>query len=85
MTKATETFRAVFVLVSVYIALFTGAIPSSETIQKEILPVVPFWVLVAFGSYALGTLGWDVMTFKNKPEKYHELLKVWYGCSWGVN
>jgi dolichyl-phosphate mannosyltransferase polypeptide 3 len=76
MTKATETIRALILVVLLYVALYVGAIPSSPTVQNEILPVLPFWVLVAFGAYTLGTLGWDVMTFNDKPEKHRELLKV---------
>lgn len=29
---------------------------------------------MTFGAYALGTLGYDVVTFKDKEEKYKELL-----------
>ncbi|KAH3666483.1 hypothetical protein OGAPHI_003479 [Ogataea philodendri] len=51
-----------------------AVIPVPTIVQKEILPVVPWWALVSFGCYALGTLGWGVYTFKDKKDKYTELL-----------
>ncbi|KAF9262537.1 dolichol-phosphate mannosyltransferase subunit 3 [Marasmius fiardii PR-910] len=43
-------------------------------IVDEILPVLPWWLLVSFGSYSLFSLGWGVFTFRDCPEAYHELL-----------
>ncbi|ODV66511.1 dolichol-phosphate mannosyltransferase subunit 3 [Hyphopichia burtonii NRRL Y-1933] len=74
MTKATETALAFFALSAIYFALYSGVIPTSTLIHDEILPFLPWWGLVAFGAYALGTLGWGVFTFKDKEEKYKELL-----------
>lgn len=74
MTKATQTAVALFFYSAVLFALYTGALPSSEKIQLEIVPYVPLWSLVAFGAYALGTLGYDLVSFNDKPEKYKELL-----------
>lgn len=37
-------------------------------------PQLPFWCLVAFGAYLLGTLGYNVMTFNDVPEAYQELM-----------
>lgn len=74
MTKATETFVAVFAVSAVYFALYSGVIPTSTLIHDEILPYLPFWGLVTFGAYALGTLGWGVLTFKDKEGSYKELL-----------
>ncbi|KAJ8580044.1 dolichol-phosphate mannosyltransferase subunit 3 [Rhizopogon salebrosus TDB-379] len=44
-------------------------------IVQEVLPVIPWWLLVSFGSYSLWTLGWGVFTFRDCPEAYHELLQ----------
>lgn len=76
MTKATQTISALITIAVVYLTLYLGIIPTSQTIQNEILPVVPFWSLVAFGAYALGTLGWGVYSFKDKEAEYKVLLKV---------
>lgn len=75
MTKATETFVAFFATTAVYFALCTGVFPSPKLVHDEILPYLPFWALVTFGAYAVGTLGWGVLTFKNKEESYKELLE----------
>ncbi|GMG20929.1 unnamed protein product [Ambrosiozyma monospora] len=74
MTKAAETVLTLFTLSAIYFALLFGIIPTSELIQNEILPVVPWWALVSFGAYALGSLGLGVFTFKDKEDKYKELL-----------
>lgn len=76
MTKATQTATLLVLLLSVYVALYTGVIPTSAKVQAEIVPLLPLWGLVAFGAFSLGTLGWDVLTFNDKPEKYKELLEV---------
>lgn len=75
MTKATETALALFAVSAIYFALVAGVIPTTELIHSEILPYLPWWALVAFGSYALGTLGWGVLTFKDKEGSYRELLQ----------
>ncbi|KAM9928480.1 hypothetical protein OXX59_001810 [Metschnikowia pulcherrima] len=75
MTKATETFVAFFAVGAIYFALVSGLIPTGELIHDEILPYLPFWALVTFGAYALGTLGWGVLTFKNKEGSYRELMQ----------
>ncbi|CAK7903276.1 hypothetical protein CAAN1_07S06700 [[Candida] anglica] len=74
MTKATETLLTFFAVSAVYFALYAGVIPTSDKIHSEILPYLPWWALVSFGAYALGTLGWGVYTFKDKEGKYKELL-----------
>lgn len=74
MTKATETFVAFFSISAVYFALYTGVIPTTPLIYHQILPYMPCWVLVTFGAYALATLGRGVYSFKDKEEKYKELL-----------
>lgn len=74
MTKATETALAFFAASAIYFALYSGVIPVPTKIHDEILPFLPWWALVTFGAYALGTLGWGVFTFKDKEDKYKELL-----------
>ncbi|KIJ64251.1 hypothetical protein HYDPIDRAFT_90699 [Hydnomerulius pinastri MD-312] len=44
-------------------------------ISAQILPLIPWWLLVSFGSYSLWSLGWGLFTFRDCPEAYHELLK----------
>lgn len=73
MTKATETGLTLFFLSAIYFALYTGVIPSPAKFHDEILPFLPWWGLVTFGAYALLTLGWGIVTFKDKKDKYEEL------------
>lgn len=75
MTKATEAAVALFALSAVYFAAYAGVIPTGQLIHDEILPYLPWWALVTFGAYALGTLGWGVLTFKDKEGSYRELLQ----------
>ena len=42
-------------------------------VQVEIIPVLPFWVLVTLGAYLLGRLGLGVMRFKDCESAYTEL------------
>ncbi len=37
---------------------------------------IPWWCLVAFGAYSLGSLGLGLVRFRDCPEAYEELLKV---------
>ncbi|KAI5965779.1 uncharacterized protein KGF55_001142 [Candida pseudojiufengensis] len=73
MTKATETALTIFAISSIYFALYTKLIPTPQIFYNEILPFLPFWALVSFGSYSLFTLGWGIITFKDKSNKYEEL------------
>ncbi|KAF9458025.1 dolichol-phosphate mannosyltransferase subunit 3, partial [Collybia nuda] len=36
--------------------------------------LVPWWLLVTFGSYSLWKLGWGIYTCRDCPEAYTELL-----------
>ncbi|PFH47586.1 hypothetical protein AMATHDRAFT_67505 [Amanita thiersii Skay4041] len=45
-----------------------------ESVVQQILPVIPWWLLVSFGSYSLWSLGWGLFTFRDCPEAYTELL-----------
>jgi hypothetical protein len=37
---------------------------------------LPWWVLVSFGSYSLGSLGLGLWSFRDCPEAYAELMHV---------
>lgn len=76
MTKAQQTLKQAAILIAIYLALYFGIIPLPATIKNEIVPVLPWWGLVTFGSYSLATLGWGVYSFKDKEAEYHTLLKV---------
>ncbi|GAB5586096.1 hypothetical protein Unana1_00996 [Umbelopsis nana] len=75
MSRATEVFTTAAIVIGLYLALALHIIPLPQKIQDEIIPVLPWWALVSFGSYCLGTLGWNVMTFGECPEAYDELMR----------
>ncbi|EGW35113.1 uncharacterized protein SPAPADRAFT_131507 [Spathaspora passalidarum NRRL Y-27907] len=74
MTKATDAALTLYTLVAIYFASYVGIFPLPQKVHDEILPYLPFWGLVTFGSYALATLGWGIVTFKDKEDKYKELV-----------
>ncbi|KAK0497192.1 dolichol-phosphate mannosyltransferase subunit 3 [Armillaria luteobubalina] len=45
-----------------------------DAVVQEIIPVLPWWLLVSFGSYSLWSLGWGLWTFRDCPEAYTELM-----------
>lgn len=46
--------------------------PSNTTDPAQI----PWWFLVSFGAYSLGSLGMGLLRFRDCPEAYEELLVV---------
>ncbi|OLN97810.1 Dolichol-phosphate mannosyltransferase subunit 3 [Colletotrichum chlorophyti] len=74
MTRAQQTISLALLVSSLYLALYLHLIPIPAKIQEEIVPVLPFWVLISFGAYLLGRLGYNVMTFNDVPEAHKELM-----------
>ncbi|KEZ40091.1 hypothetical protein SAPIO_CDS9104 [Scedosporium apiospermum] len=74
MTRAQQTVSIGLLVTSLYLALYFNLIPIPATIQTEIVPVLPFWILVSFGAYLLFKLGWGVLTFNDVPEAHKELM-----------
>ncbi|KAF9011434.1 dolichol-phosphate mannosyltransferase subunit 3 [Cyathus striatus] len=77
MTRAQRVvFAATFFAVLYLLAFFQYvSVPLvDDKVSEQILPAIPWWLLVAFGSYSLWSLGWGLFTFRDCPEAYHELL-----------
>ncbi|KAL1650248.1 hypothetical protein SLS58_001059 [Diplodia intermedia] len=74
MTRAQQTISLGLLLSSLYLALYLGLVPLSPRVQEELIPVLPFWVLVSFGAYLLFKLGLGVFTFNDVPEAHKELM-----------
>jgi len=74
MTKATETASFLGIILSSYFIFLLKIIPLPQIIQEEILPVLPWWVLVSFGAYSLGNIGYHVFRFRDCKDAYHELM-----------
>ncbi|ODQ64311.1 putative dolichol-phosphate mannosyltransferase subunit [Nadsonia fulvescens var. elongata DSM 6958] len=75
MSRASVVMKNFFIVYLAYIALYRGLIPLPTVIYEQIVPVLPWWLLVACGAYALGTLGYDVLSFNDKKDKYDELME----------
>ncbi|KAJ5683160.1 hypothetical protein N7462_006325 [Penicillium macrosclerotiorum] len=75
MTRAQQTISVLLLVSSLYLSLYLGLIPLNETVQVEIIPVLPFWALIVFGCYLLGRLGLAIFTFNDVPEAHAELQK----------
>ncbi|KAF8604920.1 dolichol-phosphate mannosyltransferase subunit 3 [Ceratobasidium sp. AG-I] len=77
MTRATRFAVTATVISTIYFLFLYEywAVPilSTETSTK-ILPTLPWWLLVSFGAYSLGTLGWGLYSFRDCTDAYHELL-----------
>ncbi len=43
---------------------------------RPLIPVAPLWALVAFGSYALASIGWALLRFGDCPEAAESLKEV---------
>ncbi|RGB29715.1 dolichol-phosphate mannosyltransferase subunit 3 [Rhizophagus diaphanus] len=74
MTKATETARFLGIILLTYFIFLFKIIPLPQIIEEEILPVFPWWVLVSFGAYSLGNIGYHVYRFRDCEDAYHELM-----------
>ncbi|TDZ31963.1 Dolichol-phosphate mannosyltransferase subunit 3 [Colletotrichum spinosum] len=74
MTRAQQQISLALLVSSVYLALFLQLVPIPAKIQEQVVPVLPFWVLVSFGAYLLARLGYNVMTFNDVPEAHKELI-----------
>ncbi|KXH26786.1 dolichol-phosphate mannosyltransferase subunit 3 [Colletotrichum salicis] len=74
MTRAQQTISLALLVSSLYLALFLQLVPIPAKIQNDVVPVLPFWALISFGSYLLAKLGYNVMTFNDVPEAHKELM-----------
>lgn len=77
MTRARRVALLSAVFSIAYILVFFAFIPVplvAKERTEQILPVLPWWLLVSFGSYALWSLGHGVFTFRECTDAYTELL-----------
>ncbi|KAI9572463.1 dolichol-phosphate mannosyltransferase subunit 3 [Boletus coccyginus] len=69
-------YVSAFILV--YLLAFFAVLPIpalGQDVVAQLLPVIPWWLLVSFGAYSLASLGSGLFTFQDCPDAYHELLK----------
>ncbi|EME41641.1 hypothetical protein DOTSEDRAFT_156628 [Dothistroma septosporum NZE10] len=75
MTRAQQQISLGLLATALYSIFFLGFLPLPDVFQNEIIQVLPFWALVSFGAYLLGTLGYGVLTFNDVPAAHDELMK----------
>ncbi|KAL8658594.1 MAG: hypothetical protein Q9226_000884 [Calogaya cf. arnoldii] len=74
MTRAQQTISLALLVTSVYLAFALRLVPLNAKIQEDIIPLLPLWSLVSFGSWLLFKLGWGVFTFNDVPQAHKELM-----------
>ncbi|KZV67607.1 dolichol-phosphate mannosyltransferase subunit 3 [Peniophora sp. CONT] len=77
MTRGSRVAAWSSFLTALYLLAFFAYIPVplvDEQTAGEILPVIPWWLLVSFGSYALYSMGHGLYTFRDADDAYTELL-----------
>ncbi|KAL2119929.1 hypothetical protein VTJ04DRAFT_6890 [Mycothermus thermophilus] len=75
MTRAQQTISIALLVSSLYLSLYLELIPLPKAVQEDIVPVLPFWFLVSFGAWLLFRLGWGMLTFRDTPDAYAELME----------
>ncbi|SCV67726.1 BQ2448_5337 [Microbotryum intermedium] len=79
MTRQSQLLNSLSTLVMVYTLLYLRIVPLptfiTPKIQDEIIPVLPFNILVTLGSYCLFELGRGIMTFGECNEAQKELMR----------
>ncbi|KUL88154.1 hypothetical protein ZTR_04104 [Talaromyces verruculosus] len=75
MTRAQQTVSILLLLSSLYLALYLGLIPINETVQTEIVPVLPFYALIVLACFLGARLGYMILTFNDVPHEYESLQK----------
>ncbi|KAJ6104227.1 hypothetical protein N7523_010547 [Penicillium sp. IBT 18751x] len=75
MTRAQQTLSVLLLVSSLYLSLYLGLVPLNETVQTEVIPVLPFYAVITFGCYLLGRLGLAIFTFNDVPDAHAELQK----------
>ncbi|PWN44788.1 dolichol-phosphate mannosyltransferase subunit 3 [Ceraceosorus guamensis] len=77
MTRAQRFGTGLGAAVLVYALLWLDILPLplvSNEVKWEILPVIPWWVLVSTGSYLLYGIGWGLYNFNDVPQAYDDLM-----------
>ncbi|KAK4099456.1 dolichol-phosphate mannosyltransferase subunit 3 [Parathielavia hyrcaniae] len=75
MTRAQQTISIALLVSSLYLCLYLELLPLPPAVQQDIVPVLPFWFLVSFGAWLLFRLGWGMLTFRDTPDAYAELME----------
>ncbi|KAK0530299.1 hypothetical protein OC834_002981 [Tilletia horrida] len=77
MTRASRFAATAGGATVLYVLLILNILPTpliSQEAREQILPTLPWWVLVSTGSYLLWNMGWGIFHFNDVPQAYQELM-----------
>ncbi|KAL9938768.1 hypothetical protein V8E36_002487 [Tilletia maclaganii] len=77
MTRARRFATGAGAAAVLYVLLLLNILPTPLVPQEardQILPALPWWVLVSTGSYLLWNMGWGIFHFNDVPKAYEELM-----------
>jgi len=77
MTRAQRFAVLASISALVYLLFAFSVIPFPllpGDVSDQLIPVLPWWLLVSFGSYSLASLGWGLLTFRDCSDAYNELM-----------
>jgi len=77
MTRATRFALYASAVTLSYFLVWFSILPMpliAEETKDQILPLLPWWLLVSFGSYSLASLGLGLWSFRDCPDAYEELM-----------
>ncbi|WFD45915.1 hypothetical protein GLX27_000541 [Malassezia furfur] len=77
MTRATRFAAITGIAALIYFVFLLGILPVpllSKSVADEILPTLPWWVLVSTGAYLLFSVGWGIFHFNDVPQAHEDLL-----------
>ncbi|KAI9188387.1 hypothetical protein H9P43_002778 [Blastocladiella emersonii ATCC 22665] len=74
LTKLVRFLLSTVTFFSLWLLALNEAIPVPEAVA-EFLPALPLWIIVSFGAYSLGSIGWSLVTFGDCEEAHRELMK----------
>jgi dolichyl-phosphate mannosyltransferase polypeptide 3 len=57
-----------------YVSHFLPFLPGNNRLTLTTTLQLPFWFLVSFGAWLLFRLGWGMVTFRDTPDAYAELM-----------
>jgi len=77
MARAHRLAAILAICAAVYLLLLFAVLPTpfvDARVAAEVLPTIPWWLLVSFGSYSLWSMGWGLWSFRDCPDAFEELM-----------
>ncbi|KAI0035157.1 dolichol-phosphate mannosyltransferase subunit 3 [Vararia minispora EC-137] len=77
MTRGIRVAAWAGILSVIYLLALFSYIPVpllTEEQTEQVLPVIPWWLLVSFGSFALWSMGHGLYSYRDADQAYTELL-----------